>query len=106
MNIAILSRGPGLYSTSRLRQACEESGHNVRVIDHLRCFVDITSDNPSVHYLKEEFRAQDFDAVIPRIGASVTFCGCAMVRQFEMMGVYSLIESVVITRARDKLRSL
>ena len=106
LNIAILSRCPGLYSTSRLRQACEESGHNVRVIDHLRCFVDITSDNPSVHYLKEEFRAKDFDAVIPRIGASVTFYGCAMVRQFEMMGVYSLNESVAITRARDKLRSL
>ena len=106
LNIAILSRGPNLYSTSRLRQACEESGHKVRVIDHLRCFVDITSDNPSVHYLKEEFRAKDFDAVIPRIGASVTFYGCAMVRQFEMMGVHSLNESVAITRARDKLRSL
>ena len=59
-----------------------------------------------MHYLKEEFRSQDFDAVIPRIGASVTFYGCAMVRQFEMMGVYSLNESVAITRARDKLRSL
>ena len=80
MKIAILSRGPGLYSTSRLRQACEESGHNVRVIDHLRCFVDITSDNPSVHYLKEEFRAKDFDAVIPRTGDLLWLCHGAAVR--------------------------
>lgn len=106
MNIAILSRKRSLYSTSRLVEAAKERGHDVRVLDHLHCFMDITSDKPSVHYRDEEFVPSDFDAVIPRIGASVTFYGTAVVRQFEMMGVYSIVESVALSRSRDKLRSL
>lgn len=106
MNIAILSRNPGLYSTKRLHQAAEERGHTVRVLDHLRCFMDISSDNPSLHYGDEEFVKGHFDAIIPRIGASVTFYGTAVVRQFEMMGAYAVNESVAITRSRDKLRSV
>ena len=106
MNIAILSRKRSLYSTARLIAAAQERGHSVRVLDHLHCFMDITSDKPSIHFRDEEFDANEFDAVIPRIGASVTFYGTSVVRQFEMMGVYSVNESVAITRARDKLRSL
>jgi len=106
MKIAILSRSSRIYSTQRLKQACEQRGHQVRVIDHLHCFMDITSERPSIHYRDEEFDANDFDAVIPRIGASVTYYGTAVVRQFEMMRVYCLNESVAITRSRDKLRSL
>lgn len=106
MNIAILSRKKSLYSTRRLVEAAESRGHAVRVLDHLHCFMDITSDKPSIHYKDEEFHGSDFDAVIPRIGASVTFYGTSVVRQFEMMNVYSVNESVAITRARDKLRSL
>lgn len=106
MNIAILSRNKNLYSTSRLVEAAQERGHTVRVLDHLHCFMDITSDKPSIHYKNEEFLANDFDAVIPRIGASVTFYGTAVVRQFEMMDVYCVNESVAISRSRDKLRSL
>lgn len=106
MNIAILSRNKNLYSTSRLVEAAESRGHTVRVLDHLHCFMDITSDKPSIHYRNEEFLANDFDAVIPRIGASVTFYGTAVVRQFEMMDVYCVNESVAISRSRDKLRSL
>ena len=106
MKIAILSRSKSIYSTNRLVEAAEARGHEVRVIDHVRCFMDITSDRPSIHYKDEEFGPEHFDAVIPRIGASVTFYGTAVVRQFEMMGVYSVNESVAITRSRDKLRSL
>ena len=106
MKIAILSRSSNIHSTKRLLQAATQRGHEVRVVDHVRCFMDITSDRPSLHYQDEEFAAEHFDAVIPRIGASVTFYGTAVVRQFEMMGVYSVNESVAITRSRDKLRSL
>ena len=106
MKIAVLSRSKTIYSTKRLVEAAEARGHEVRVIDHVRCFMDITSDRPSIHYKDEEFGHEHFDAVIPRIGASVTFYGTAIVRQFEMMGVYSVNESVAITRSRDKLRSL
>ena len=106
MKIAILSKSPNIHSTKRLVQAATQRGHEVRVVDHVRCFMDITSDRPSLHYQDEEFAAEHFDAVIPRIGASVTFYGTAVVRQFEMMGVYSVNESVAITRSRDKLRSL
>ncbi|MDQ6960599.1 MAG: 30S ribosomal protein S6--L-glutamate ligase [Mariprofundaceae bacterium] len=104
MKIGILSRNPKLYSTSRLVEEAENHGHEVRVIDHLRCYMNITSMNPSVHYRGEKL--EGFDAIIPRIGASVTFYGTAVLRQFEMMGVYPLNESVAITRSRDKLRSL
>jgi ribosomal protein S6--L-glutamate ligase len=104
MKIAILSRGPQLYSTRRLVEAAEKRGHTARVIDPLRCYMDITSHDPSIHYRGEELGT--FDAVIPRIGASVTFYGTAVVRQFEMMGTACLNESVAISRSRDKLRSL
>jgi ribosomal protein S6--L-glutamate ligase len=106
VRIAVLSRNRNLYSTQRLVEAGLKMGHDVRVIDHVRCFMDITSEKPSIHYREEEFESTHFDAVIPRIGSSVTFYGCAVVRQFEMMGVYCVNESVAITRARDKLRSL
>ena len=104
MKIAILSRNKKLYSTQRLVEAAESRGHEVEVIDVLRCYMNITSHRPSIHYRGEVL--QGFDAVIPRIGASVTFYGTAVVRQFEMMNVFTLNESVAITRSRDKLRSL
>lgn len=104
MKIAILSRNPTLYSTRRLVDAARARGHETKVIDVLRCYMNITSHAPSIHYKGEELNG--FDAVIPRIGASVTFYGTAVLRQFEMMGVYPLNESVAISRARDKLRSL
>ena len=104
MRIAILSRNASLYSTSRLVEACKERGHTVDVLNTLKCYMDIAAHRPSVHYRGKEL--EPFDAVIPRIGASVTFYGAAVLRQFEMMGSYSLNESVAITRSRDKLRSL
>lgn len=104
MKIAILSRNSKLYSTRRLIEAAKARGHEVRVLDVLRCYMNVTSHRPGIHYKGEVL--EHFDAVIPRIGASVTFYGCAVLRQFEMMGVYPLNESVAITRARDKLRAL
>lgn len=104
MRIALLSRKRELYSTRRLVEAAEERGHFVRVIDPLRCYMGIVSGRPSIHYRGETMDA--VDAVIPRIGASVTFYGTAVVRQFEMMGVYCLNSSQAISRARDKLRSM
>ena len=104
MKIVILSRNAKLYSTRRLIESAEQRGHEVRVLDVLRCYMNITSMRPSIHYKGENIT--DFDAVIPRIGASVTFYGTAVLRQFEMMGVYPLNESVALTRSRDKLRSL
>ncbi|NOT85845.1 MAG: 30S ribosomal protein S6--L-glutamate ligase [Methylococcaceae bacterium] len=103
MKIAVLSRNPKLYSTRRLVEAAEVRGHEVRVLDVLRCYMNITSHNPSIHYKGEELKG--FDIVIPRIGASVTFYGTAVLRQFEMMNVFPLNESVAISRSRDKLRS-
>jgi ribosomal protein S6--L-glutamate ligase len=103
MKIAILSRNAKLYSTARLVKAAENRGHEVRVLDVLRCYMNITSHNPSIHYRGEDLTG--FDAVIPRIGASVTFYGTAVLRQFEMMNVMPLNESVAISRSRDKLRS-
>ncbi len=104
MKIAILSRNRNLYSTKRLVEAGEQRGHEVRVVDHLRCYMNIASHKPAVHFKGEPL--ESFDAIIPRIGSSVTFYGTAVVRQFEMMGVFSLNESVAISRSRDKLRSL
>ncbi|MCA9269956.1 MAG: 30S ribosomal protein S6--L-glutamate ligase [Planctomycetales bacterium] len=104
MKIAILSRKPSLYSTHRLKEAGEQRGHQMQVVDYLRCYMDITANRPKVLYQGKPL--EGFDAVIPRIGASRTFYGTAVVRQFEMMGVYSANESTAITRARDKLRSL
>ncbi len=104
MKIAILSRNPNLYSTRRLAEAVVARGHEVKVIDTLLCYMTIASQRPTIHYKGEELTG--FDAVIPRIGASITFYGTAVVRQFEMMNVYSVNESVAISRSRDKLRSL
>lgn len=104
MNIAILSRKASLYSTGRLVDAARNRGHQVEVIDFLRCYMNITSQKPQVFF---KGRSLDtFDAVIPRIGASHTFYGTAVVRQFEMMGVFTLNRSQAISRARDKLRSM
>jgi ribosomal protein S6--L-glutamate ligase len=104
VKIAILSRKRSLYSTRRLVEAAQQRGHEVQVIDTLRCYMNITSHKPEIHYRGQNLTG--FDAVIPRIGASITFYGTAVVRQFEMMGVFSLNESVAIARSRDKLRSL
>lgn len=104
MKIGVLSRNSKLYSTVRLVEAARKRGHTVRVIDPLGCYMNITSHNPTIHYRGEELT--EFDAIIPRIGASITFYGTAVVRQFEMMGVYCVNESIAITRSRDKLRSL
>lgn len=104
MKIAVLSRNRKLYSTRRLVEAAVTRGHEAIVIDALRCNIDITSSRAAIFY-RDGF-LEGFDAVIPRIGASITFYGLAVLRQFEMMGVFPLNESVAIGRARDKLRSL
>ena len=102
MKIGILSTGPALYSTRRLLEAAHARGHDAMVVNYLRCYMDITSHRPRVLYAGRELR---FDAVIPRIGASYTFYGTAVVRQFELMGVLAANGSQAIRRARDKLRS-
>lgn len=104
MKLAILSRSKNIYSTARLMEAAEQRGHEVRVVDTLRCYMNIASHRPSMHYRGD--RLETFDAVIPRIGASITFYGTAVLRQFEMIGTFPLNESVAISRSRDKLRSL
>jgi ribosomal protein S6--L-glutamate ligase len=104
MKIALLCRNAGLYSHRRLVEAAETRGHEIDVIDHLRCYIDIASNDPEIHYQGQSLKG--YDAVIPRIGASVTFFGTAVLRQFEMMGVYPVNESVGISRSRDKLRSM
>ena len=104
MKIAILSRDRRLYSTSRLVEAAEIRGHDVEVIDYLRCYMNIASHNPKVMYQGQVL--EGFDAVIPRIGAPYTFYGTAVVRQFEMAGVFCANESQAISRSRDKLRCL
>lgn len=104
LRIAILSRKASLYSTRRLKEAGEKRGHKVHVVDYLRCYMNITSHRPTIYYSGRELT--DYDAVIPRIGAPHTFYGTAVVRQFEMMGIFSANESQAITRSRDKLRCL
>jgi ribosomal protein S6--L-glutamate ligase len=104
LKIAILSRNTKLYSTRRLIEATRARGHEVKVFDTLKCYMDIASMRPSIHYKGE--LVDEFDAVIPRIGSSITFYGAAVLRQFEVMGTWPLNESVAITRSRDKLRSL
>lgn len=104
MNIAILSRDPRLYSTQRIKEAGEARGHTVEIIDHMKCVLFIEKKNPVVLY--EGKKLDYFDAIIPRIGASVTFYGAAVVRQFEMMKVFTAIESQALIRSRDKLRCL
>ncbi|MGH8398027.1 MAG: 30S ribosomal protein S6--L-glutamate ligase [Gammaproteobacteria bacterium] len=104
LKIAVLSRNTRLYSTKRLIEAGLKHGHDMYVIDPLRCYMNISAHNPEIHYKGRKL--ENFDAVIPRIGQSVTFYATAVLRQFEMLGVYSLNESVAISRARDKLHSL
>jgi len=104
MKIALLTRNPKLFSHRRLIEAAEKRGHEIVPVDYLRCYMNITSKKPELRYLGE--RLTGFDAAIPRIAASHTFFGLAVLRQFEMMGVYPLNESVAIGRSRDKLRSL
>lgn len=104
MKIAILSQDPSLYSTRRLKEAGETQGHDMRVINYLRCYMNITSRKPTIVYNGNPL--ENFDAIIPRIGASKTFYGTAVVRQFEVMGVFSANESQAISRSRDKLRCL
>src|SRR5437588_2564644 len=104
MRLAILSRNPSLYSTRALVEAAELRGHAVRVLDTLQFDIRVSRQNPELFYQGEP--VGPVDAVIPRIGASITFYGLAVVRQFEMMGVYCLNESQAIARSRDKLRCL
>jgi len=104
MNIVILSRNPDLYSTQRLVEEGEKRDHLVEVIDPLKCDIIIEREKPTI-YFKDRY-LDYVDAVIPRIGASITFYGCAVVRQFEMMGVFTIATSDAIQRSRDKLRSL
>lgn len=104
MKIAILSRNPRLYSTKRIKDAATKRGHEVHVIDPLKCYMNITPEKAEMHY-KHGAILEEFDAIIPRIGASVTFYATAVLRQFEAMGTYPLNGSISITRARDKLRA-
>ena len=103
MKIAVLSRKTGLYSTRRLVEAARKRGHEADVIDYLRCFIAITTRKPRVIFQGEPLLG--YDAVVPRIGATYTFYGTAIVRQFEMMGVFPANESQAIARSRDKLRA-
>lgn len=104
MKIGVLSRNSKLYSTRRLVEAGEKLGHEMHVIDHLKCDLVIEKKQPFIVYKGNKL--EDFDAIIPRIGASVTFYGTAVVRQFEMMKVFTVVESQALVRSRDKLRSL
>ena len=104
MNIFILSRNKNLYSTSRLVEAGNNLGHNVRVVDYMRCYMNIASRKPTIYYGGESLGK--VDSVIPRIGASNTFYGTAVVKQFEMMNSYCVNTSDAIANSRDKLRSL
>lgn len=104
MKIMILSRKASLYSTRRLVEAAQARGHTADVIDTMRCYMNITTSQPTIHYKGDAL--SHYDAVIPRIGASVTFYGAAVIRQLEMMGVFCINDSIAITRSRDKLRSL
>ncbi|MBT7827642.1 MAG: 30S ribosomal protein S6--L-glutamate ligase [Bacteroidetes bacterium] len=104
MKIAVLSRNANLYSTKRLIEASVAKGHEAIIVDHLKCTIELERKNPKIYYKGEYLN--DIDAVIPRIGASVTFYGTAVVRQFEMMKVFTAVESQALVRSRDKLRSL
>lgn len=104
MKIAILSTNKNLYSTKRLYEAAIKRGHECVILDHRKCYVGIKQGKPSIHYNGQD--VSDIDAIIPRIGASVTFYGSAIVRQFEVMGVVSANPSQAITRSRDKLRCM
>lgn len=103
MRIAIISQGPRLYSTRRLRDAARERGHDVKILDPLKFSIDVERRNPQLYY--KEKKLGRFDAIIPRIGASITFFGTALVRQFEQMGAFCLNTSSAIATSRDKLRA-
>jgi ribosomal protein S6--L-glutamate ligase len=104
MNIKILSANANLYSTRRIMEAAKKRGHDIEVIDHTKCDIVIEKKNPLVYYKGKPIK--NVDAIVPRIGASVTFYGTAVVRQFEMMRSFSTTESIALVRSRDKLRSL
>jgi len=104
MRLALLSRNPHLYSSQRIVDAARARGHTIDVVDPLKCYMNINVRNPEIHVRGKKL--PDYDAILPRIGASITFYGTAVLRQFEMMGVYPLNESVAISRSRDKLRSM
>lgn len=104
MKIAMLARNPNLYSHKKIKEAAEQRGHELNIINTTRCYMNIASRRPDIYY--NGAKLPQYDAVIPRIGASVTFYGMAVLRQFEMQGVYPLNESVAIGRSRDKLRSM
>ena len=103
MKIAILSNGPGNYSTKRLKEEAIKRGHEVEVIKYRDCYASIEQNNPTVSYRGEDLKS--FDAIIPRISANMTRYGTAIVRQLEMQGIYTISSSIAINRARDKLRS-
>jgi len=104
MKIAVLSRNGNLYSTKRLVEASKERGHEVEVVDYLKCYFVIEKGHPEIHYHGKKL--SDINAIIPRIGASHTFYGTAVVRQFEVMNIFSANESQSISRSRDKLRTM
>ena len=104
MKIGILSRSPHLYSTRRLFETANEHGHHVQVINPLRCYMNVSKKHPEIHFQGRVL--ENFDAIIPRIGSSITFYGTAVVRQFEMMGVYALNNARSINRSRNKLVSM
>lgn len=104
MNIVILSKGPGNYSTKRLKAAAEERGHTVRIVNYAKCYVTLERGKPVVHYLGEQIK--NVDVVIPRIAANMTAYGSAIVRQFEMQNIFTATRSIAIVRSRDKLRSM
>lgn len=103
MNIAILSKGAANYSTKRLKEEAQKRGHEVRIINYAKCYITVEKSNPVVRYNGEILK--DFDVIIPRIAQSYTKYGTAIVRQFEMQGIYTIASSIAINRSRDKLRS-
>ena len=104
MKIAILSKGPGNYSTKRLKEEAKKRGHDVRVINYAKCYVKVEQSKPVVRYEGEDLGT--YEAIIPRIAQSYTRYGAAVLRQFEMQGIYSTATSIAITRSRDKLRTM
>jgi len=104
MNIVILSNGPGNYSTKRLKEEAQSRGHSVRIVKYRDCYASIEKSNPNVSYMGDDLK--DVDVIIPRIASNMTRYGTAIVRQFEMQGVYTTASSIAIVRSRDKLRSM
>ena len=103
MRIIILSRGPANYTTRRLKEVAQERGHEVRIVNYGKCYMAVEKGNPVVYYRAEKI--ENVDAIIPRIAQSYTRYGSAVVRQFEMQGVYTTTTSIAIVRSRDKLRA-